>query len=388
MRILFCDYEYPPLGGGGGVFNLLMAEELAKHHDVTVLTSQAPGYPKEVMENGVRVIRVPIMGRTQQAAASLVSMFAYIPMAIKEGKKLLAREKFDVINTYFVLPTGPAGDALSRASGLPNVLTVLGGDIYDPSKATSPHRNFLLRAWVRKLLRNADSVTGESENILKYMRQFYTPEIPGELIPLGIKRPTEGTASREQYGFSESDTLFVSVGRLVSRKAADQLIAMIKAHEDSSVHLLLIGDGPQQQFLLDKARELGIEGQIHFMGRVDEEDKFRLLRMSDIFASSSQHEGFGLVFIEAMACGLPVVCYNEGGQTDFLQDNVTGYVVPLNDRTRFIKGCITLTNDKALRSKTGEENLRRAEEGYFIDHSAKSYEVLFEEVIRKHKDKA
>ena len=104
------------------------------------------GLPAESMDQGVRVIRVPVLSRRDQATASLVSMMAYIPMAIKAGKKLLKTERFDIINTHFVLPTGPVGDTLSRVAGIPNVLSLMGGDIYDPSKFTSPHRHPLLRA--------------------------------------------------------------------------------------------------------------------------------------------------------------------------------------------------------------------------------------------------
>ena len=112
------------------------------------------------------MIRVPVLGRKDQATASIISMMSYIPLAIRAGKKLLKTERFDIINTHFVLPTGPVGDTLSRFAGIPNVLSLMGGDIYDPSKFTSPHRHPLLRVWVRRLLRRADLVVGDSGNIL------------------------------------------------------------------------------------------------------------------------------------------------------------------------------------------------------------------------------
>ncbi|MEJ2748350.1 MAG: glycosyltransferase family 4 protein [Anaerolineae bacterium] len=188
MKILFCNYEYPPLGGGGGVVNALLAEEMAKHHDVTVLTSQGLGLPRERMENGVRVIRVPVFFRQEEAVANLRSMATFIPMAIKEGLKLLRHERFDVINTHFVLPTGPVGEVLSRYGRIPNVLSVHGGDLYDPSKTLSPHRHPILRTVIRRLLRKADAVIGQSRNTLHNMNHIYTPELEGHRIPLAIKR--------------------------------------------------------------------------------------------------------------------------------------------------------------------------------------------------------
>ena len=106
--------------------------------------------------------------------------------------------------------------------------------------------------------------------------------------------------------------------------------------------------------------------------------------MSDLFVSSSQHEGFGLVYLEAMACGLPVICYDFGGQTDFLTDGETGHVVALNDRQRFMECCRELSAATDRRKQFGATNLVRVEE-FFIEHCAARYESLFEEVIAEHK---
>src|SRR5438132_747536 len=156
MRILFCNYEYPPLGGGGGVINARLAEALAQRHEVTVLTSRAFGFPLDVVEHGVRVVRVPVLARRRMATANIPSMFAYLVMGILRGRRMVAVDRYDLINTHFVLPTGPVGDALARHAGIPNVLSLHGGDLYDPAKRTSPHRHPLLRAWIRQLLRRAD----------------------------------------------------------------------------------------------------------------------------------------------------------------------------------------------------------------------------------------
>src|SRR5689334_18584359 len=102
MQILLCNYEYPPIGGGGGVVMAAMATELAhRGHDVTVLTSRAFGLPADSIEDGVRVVRVPVFFRRQMAVANIASMAAYLPMGWFRGMRLGRRKAFDIINTHF-----------------------------------------------------------------------------------------------------------------------------------------------------------------------------------------------------------------------------------------------------------------------------------------------
>ena len=381
MKILFCNYEYPPLGGGGGVVNALLAQEMAKQHEVAVLTSQGLDLPRENMERGVRVIRAPVFFRKKQTVANFVSMFAYMVTGTKVGKRLLQKESFDVINTHFVLPTGPVGDALARGSGIPHVLSIHGGDLYDPSKFTSPHRHLFLRMWVRRLLRRANHVVGRSNNTLQNLRRYYSRQIATR-VPLGIQRPKLEKVSRSQFGFADDEVILVTVGRLVARKAVDQLISLIERFQGLAIRLLVLGSGPEEHKLRELAKAKHVEKQIEFMGQVGESEKFRLLQISDLYVSTSQHEGFGLVFLEAMACGLPIVCYDFGGQTDFLQDWESGHLVPLNDLETFREGCLQLIRDPGRRERVGTHNLL-VMENYYIDQCARRYEQIFNQVRGK-----
>ncbi len=382
MRILFCNYEYPPLGGGGGVFTAALAQELATRHEVTVLTSQGRGVPSEEVARGVRVVRVPVFLRRRQAVANLPSLAAYVLMGVPAGKRLLRERAFDVINTHFALPTGPVGDALSRWGMVPNVLTLIGGDVYDPSKWTSPHRHPWLRGRVRSLVRRADAVVVSSANVQGYLERYYAPGVPAQRIALAIERPPEVEAApRAAYGFGPDDVLLVTVGRLVARKAVDQLLAVLQ-RLGARAGLLVLGSGPEEGALRREAEARGVASRARFLGHIDGPEKFRLLRMCDVYASTSQHEGYGLVFVEAMTCGLPVVCYDHGGQTDFLEDGATGFLVPLNDLAQCEARCRQLAADAALRRRMGEENRRRAET-LLIDHCAQRYEAAFEEAIAR-----
>lgn len=377
MKILFCNYEYPPLGGGGGVVNALLAEELAKRHDVTVLTSQGLGLPQSEVQGGVNIIRVPVFFRRKAAAANMLSMLMFLPMGIWEGKKLVERERFDIVNTHFVLPSGPVGDAIARHAGIPNVLSLHGGDLYDPSKATSPHRHVILRMWINSLLGRAAKVVGQSTNTIENVHRFYDKKISPMRIPLGIAKPQFEPCARKDFGWSDGDVLLITVGRIVARKGMDQLITLMKDFKGEAVRLIIVGSGPQEASLKSLAIQYKVEHQIHFMGAVSEQDKFRLLQMSDLYVSTSQHEGFGLVFLEAMACGLPIICYDHGGQTDFLHDGEHGYLVPLNVLESFKGKCRDLVKNPEVRYIMGAKNKEDAEH-YFIDQCARQYEEVFQ----------
>lgn len=384
MKILFCNYEYPPLGGGGGGVNAMLAEYLSKGHDVTVLTSSGPGLAQDEMVNGVRVIRVPVYVRKQQAAANFPSMAAYMINGVRRGKALLSDGSFDIINTHFALPSGPVGHALSRFSGLPNVLSVHGGDLYDPSKFTSPHRHWILRAWIKRLLREADSLVGQSNNTISNVKRFYDDRLNVHCIPLGIHRPQFSVVSRSQLGLNEDDFVLVTVGRLVSRKGLDRLLRILSRASIDNLKLVVVGSGPREGELMTLAKDVGLSESVVFKGFVSEEYKFQILQVADLYVSSSQHEGFGLVFLEAMSTSIPIICYNHGGQSDFLEDGVTGALLELNDEEGFLKAVNSLYANREKRKEIGDYNHRKVE-SFYIDSCAASYEALFEDVVsQKH----
>jgi glycosyltransferase involved in cell wall biosynthesis len=292
--------------------------------------------------------------------------------------------KLDVINTHFAVPTGPLGQFLAQRFRVPNVLSVHGGDLYDPSKRSSPHRHWWLRSMVRRVLQRADSVVGQSRDTLERVRDIYGVQRPTELVPLGIERPPKiSDASRAQFGLPADAFVIVTVGRLVARKAVLQLVDVLSESARPNAHLLIVGDGPEAEAIRVAAAARGLAERVHLLGQTSDHEKYQALAVADIFASSSQHEGFGLVFLEAMAFGLPVICYDRGGQTDFLHSDQTGYVVPLNDRQAFTRGVIALHDDPSLRRRIAEQN-RQSVEAYLIDSCARRYETVFEMAIRNH----
>lgn len=381
MRILFCNYEYPPLGGGGGVVMAALARELAKRHQVTVLTSRAGELPAESDDRGVRVLRVPVLFRRQLDTANFPSMFAYLPAAAWRAARLKREARFDVVNTHFVVPTGPVGQWIADRFDVPNVLSVHGGDLYDPSKKMSPHRHAWVRGPIRRLLKRADTVIAQSNNTLENVNRIYGVERTVELIPLGIDRPTRITAvPRSEFGLPENAFVLVTIGRLVARKQTTQLVAALAESAVANAHLLVVGSGPDDEPIRRAAARHGVSDRVHLLGRLSDVEKYRALTVADVFASTSQHEGFGLVFLEAMAFGLPIICYDHGGQTDYLATGTTGFVLRLNDVHAFIDAIRNFSQSPDRGRGMGEANARRVEE-FFIDRCAMRYEAALDRAI-------
>ncbi len=382
MNILVVNYEYPPIGGGGGVISKDISEEIAlMGHNVTVVTSHFGDLPQKEILNNVEIIRVPVVFRNKQNTASLLSMLSYVPSSIFEVEKIFKQKNFDVINTHFAVPSGPAGYYMSKRFNIPNVLSIHGGDIYDPSKSLSPHKTFGLKQTVKKMLETADKVVAQSSNTKNNAIDFYGVNREIEIVPLGIKQSVYKEKSRKELSLPENKFLLVTVGRLVKRKNLEQLLEIFsEILKEKDAELLVIGDGPEKENLISKSRELKIENSVKMLGRVSDEEKFQYLAASDIYVSTAMHEGFGIVFLEAMECGLPVICYNNGGQVDFLKNEQTGYLIQLNEKNIFKEKLISLLNNQKLRENIFSFN-KDYVKNFYIRSIAKQYLEIFNGVL-------
>jgi len=386
MKILMINYEFPPLGGGGGVITSHIAAELAKRHEVEVLTSGCKGLPKFEVVGGFKVYRVPVLGRGEQSTATLASLVSFPLPSLFKGIRLCREKRYDVINTHFAVPTGPTGVVLSKLFRLPNVLSVHGGDIYDPSKALSPHKNPLLRKIVEYVFNHSTHILAESNDVKRRAISHYRVNKEITIIPWGLNESTFEKASRAEMGLSQDEFLIIAVGRLVKRKGLDYLLQAIAKIQIPNIKVLLIGDGPEQNHLESLAVALGIRQQILFLGAVSDEKKFQYLSASDLFVLPSLHEGFGIVFLESMYCGLPIITTDCGGQTDFLKDGRNGFLVPVKDFEALASKTLTLLQNQDLRrqiSATNREDVRSLS----ISATAERYEKVFKQVVNDKRGK-
>lgn len=352
----------------------------ARDHEVHVLTTKWRGLPAQEVVDGLTVFRTPVLGRGGLATASLLSMLSFLPMGIARGKRVARGGSYDVLNTHFAIPSGPTGVALSKLAKIPHVLTIIGGDIYDPSKRLSPGRNPLLGAVVSRVLNSSDHVIAISEDIKRRARQDLHCHSPIEVVHYGLAPPSFDAKSRAELGIPRNGVVLISIGRLIKRKAYDGLLQALARVGEPRPRLLIIGEGPERDRLEELSRSLGLSEQVDFLGPIWGERKFQYLAAADLFVLPSLHEGFGLVFLEAMHCGLPVVASDCGGQTDFLRDGETGFLTPVGDVETLAERIARLSRDEALRKGMGEFN-REYVRCFHISGVAERYEAVFSGVI-------
>lgn len=382
MRLLIFNYEYPPLGGGGGIETRDLAEELARRHEVQVITTGFKGYPQKEKINGVIIYRVPVWGRNSLPTASLLSMITFFPSAFVRGLFVIWSFKPECVNAHFAIPSGLPAVLLAKLFRIPFVLTLIGGDIYDPSKGISPHKHWLLRFVVSFVAKHADKLTAISNDTKKRAIEYHKISSDIEVIPLGLVPPSFSKKSKENLNFANNFIHFITIGRLVPRKGYGDLLKSFANLKNKNGVLHILGDGPLRDDLKKESEELGIRDRVIFHGRVGEREKYELLSASDIYVSASHHEGFGICFLEAMFANLPIITTDKGGQTDFLT-NRNAVLVSVGDREELSMAMGKMMQDKDARKNMGENNSRDVR-NLLIDKTSQRYEEIFKNHLKKY----
>jgi phosphatidylinositol alpha-1,6-mannosyltransferase len=202
----------------------------------------------------------------------------------------------------------------------------------------------------------------------EYTRSAITKSITGQAAASMVKiapgidtdhfSPQDASELRRELGLTNKKVI-VSVGRLVHRKGQDVLIEAMPAiiKEVPEAHLLMIGEGPYRGYLENRVKVLGIQERVTFIGRIQYAELPRYICLGDIFVMPSRSrlaglevEGLGIVYLEASACGLPVIAGNSGGAPDAVLEGKTGLVVEGTNKSDVASAAIELLLD-ADRSK-------------------------------------
>ncbi len=299
MKILSINYEYPPIGGGGGVVCRGLVENLVRMgHTVDLVTSGMKSLPSFEVCNGVRIHRTQSI-RLNPHYTNLPEMLT-MPLAMyRKALALTRRNRYRYNHTHFVFPSGIASWLLNKKTGLPYILTCHGSDVpgYNPDRFQYSHK-LLLPFW-KGVLKGSNGISAPS-NYLKQLIQSQV-DVPVEVIPNGYQLPdvVEGTKKNR----------IIAVTRMLERKGVQFFIRAME-QIDTDWEILVAGDGPYLGRLKTLARNVPA---IRFLGCVRGKELEDLYRSAKIFVFVSSRENFPIVLLEAMSHGCAVVTSDAQG---------------------------------------------------------------------------
>jgi glycosyltransferase involved in cell wall biosynthesis len=265
----------------------------------------------------------------------------------------LKAEGARLIDAHFAYPDGEAATRMGRWLGLPVTVTLRGTEV--------PHsRNPALRQRLARALTAAAWVFAVSDSLRRLALQLGVVAEKTEVVANGIDvtrfHPVDRVAARGRYGLPQDAQILVSVGALVERKGMHRVIdclpALITRHAD--LHYVIVGsggpEGDMRAELDAQVARLGLGAHVHFLGALPPDELKWALSASDVFVLATRNEGWANVFLEAMACGLPVVTTAVGGNAEVVCREELGSIVPFGDAAalqRALEDALGRTWDRA-----------------------------------------
>jgi len=370
MRILHVYKDYfPVLGGIENHIKLLAERQASAGHEVTVLVTSPTAHTEQEQRDGVRVIK-----------AARLAEFASTPLSLAMPRRLW-RQHPDITHLHFPYP--PAEISQWPFLGKrPTVLTYH-SDIVRQQRALVLYRPLMLH-----ILRRVDRILVSSPNYMESSEVLRRLRGSCSVIPFGIDQsrfrnvPEDAVQRvRELYG---SGPWILFVGVLRYYKGLRYLLEALKGVQ---ARLLIVGEGPEGPALRSMAETLGLGSQVVFAGAVPDEALPAYYRAADVFClpASERSEAFGLVQLEALASGLPIVSTELGTGTSYVNQNgISGLVVPPRNPEALGDALNRVLEDSALRARLSAGAQERAR-CFEADGMTSSIEAVYQQVLDAHR---
>jgi glycosyltransferase involved in cell wall biosynthesis len=373
VKILVLNYEFPPVGGGGGQASADLCGALAaRGHEVRLVTTRVPGLARKQEIDGTTVLRV-FTGRRSRFRASFLAMAGYLAGAFLPALRLARTWKPDLIHAHFAVPTGALANRLSRLTRIPYVLTAHLGDV--PGGVPEKTGRWFRRVYrfTHAIWREASAVVAVSEHTRQLALEHYPVAI--EVIPNGVALP-DGAAEARPVSHPPA---LVFVGRFQPQKNLGFLIDLLDRVRDLPWGCTLVGDGPTRGEIEASIRQKGLADRVSLTGWVSPEEAARRLAASDLLVMPSLSEGLPVVGVRALAFGLALLVSQAGGLAELVEDGVNGRSCPIVDRECFERALRWCLEDSArlLQMKQASRSLAAR---YDIRTVAADYEAIFARV--------
>ena len=358
MKIAIIVHSFlPKWPNGTQIATYFIAEHLARRgHLVHVITSLDEGLPDESYEKGFYIHRIPLI------KIRIFGALFFWRAIIRTIRKIDP----DLVHAQSLISGMPALIS-KKMLKIPYVVWGQGSDVYLP--------NGLVKLTSKTVIKNADSAIALTENMKKVMQDIYNRDIA--VVPNGIELGVNVEKPHVRI-LEETYKRILFVGRLHPVKGVRYLIqAMQLIHaRRPETKLILVGDGEERDYLEDLTDHLGIRECVDFVGEVPHERIIDYLDHADVFVLPSLSESFGIVLLEAMACGLPIVATRVGGIPEIIEDGVNGYLVNPGAYQEMSERIQLLLRDEPSTAEMSRNNRQKAT-GYSWEQVVNKLEKLY-----------
>lgn len=405
MNILLLTSSFPQNEisyEGGFIFELV--KKLHKRGFVLfVLTPHFSGGKKYEILSGIQVSRFPYFypyhyERLAYGSGILFNLkkypsafFSIIPFVLAEfvgSLRIIAKNNVHLINTHWLIPQGFIGALMRCFFHISHVATVHGSDLNILTNHT------ILSPLVRFIIKNSDMITVNST----YMKRRLISLAPYcsakiRIIPMGVD-----PAKHQEFNLFDmkkkhrTSHIILSVGRLIDWKGTIYLINampdVIRKYPDTM--LIIAGSGPEHDTLIQGVKELGLKNSVAFLGVISNEELHSYYNSADVFVLPSinkdgKTEALGVVLLEAMASGCPVIGTNVGGIPDIIIDGETGFLVPEQDPGMLAERILQILSDENLREQFRQNGLIRVREKFSWVKISKDFADEFDQALTNQK---
>ncbi len=373
MRICFVPTMFPKYKGdyyGSFVFD--DARMLVKKgFEIHVVTQHNSNIPYEEIMDGIHIHRFKWLEPKEFRALvhfnGLIDNFRLITYLISLFFKLMwttRKYNIDIIHSHSAIPTGFIGVIVAKIMKKPVLITAHGMDI------NNFEGNTFFKRLIKFSLNNCNKTIAVSKNLASKMMSFGVEEekiiVLRNAVDTNRFKPLKNKTLRNSYNIKENTVLILFIGYLDIFKGIFELIdAFYEVNtKNRNTKLIIIGEGPKEEELKEKVLEMGLKKSVIFTGKISPADIPKYYQSADIFVLPSHTEGFPLVIIEAMACGLPVIASSIGGIPEIIEDNVNGFLVSPHDISVLVYKLNILINNPNLREKFAHVSLKIIEKKF------------------------
>ncbi len=286
--------------------------------------------------------------------------------------------RFDIINTHVALPDGFAAMMVNRKYNKPLVVTIDGQDLQ-----VTLYRNASCKKALAKVFEHADKIVTVSTKLKEIAKTNIG--FPEKLVVINNGIYPEEVAPRRSFLASKyaGCRVILSVSHLIESKGLDLNITAISqlTKKHPNLKYVIIGAGLEMSFLRQLVYSLNLDRQVEFLGELSHEMVLEYMAIADIFSLPSWREGFGIVYLEAMAQGKPVIACQGEGITDVIENNRTGLLVKPKDIKSLTTAIAFLLENSQKACEIGERAKELVLENYTWEKTVQSYIKIYEELL-------